>query len=136
MCFFLPEDIPGLMAGGGKNGEGEGETEDDDEAMETGTSDLKLPKKLHTKSPAKTPKTTPTKLPAEKTAKSPAKATGSKRSREEVEHSESPATKKRKRPVCKYGPNCYQTGSKHKEAFDHPWVRDTYMNISVNCKSA
>ena len=28
----------------------------------------------------------------------------------------------KKKPVCKYGPKCFQTSTKHKEQFDHPWV--------------
>ena len=28
--------------------------------------------------------------------------------------------KRRKKPLCKYGDKCYQTGSRHREQFDHP----------------
>ncbi len=29
---------------------------------------------------------------------------------------------KRSKPVCKYGPKCYQKGHQHREQFEHPWV--------------
>ena len=32
-----------------------------------------------------------------------------------------PQSKKRKKPLCKYGAKCYQTGVRHGEQFDHPW---------------
>ena len=32
-----------------------------------------------------------------------------------------PPTKKQK-PLCKYGPKCYQTNPTHQELFEHPWV--------------
>ena len=35
--------------------------------------------------------------------------------------SRAPPSKKRKKPLCKYGAKCYQTSARHREQFDHPW---------------
>lgn len=116
------------MGGGGKKPDSEqGDTEDDEEVMETASaSTSKSPMKPLTKSPAKSP----AKSPVKKTTKSPAKGRGSKRSRDKDDISETPVAKKGKKPVSKYSPKCYQTGSKHKEAFNHPWVRYTLWTTS------
>ena len=34
--------------------------------------------------------------------------------------SKPPPSKRKKKPVCKYGTRCYQTGARHREQFDHP----------------
>ncbi len=45
---------------------------------------------------------------------------------------------KRSKPVCKYGPKCYQTNPKHMEEFEHPWasndVCDTVRTAVDVCK--
>ena len=40
---------------------------------------------------------------------------------DEPDSSGAPPSKKRKKPLCKYGAKCYQTGTRHREQFDHPW---------------
>lgn len=102
-CYILLTDIPDLMnsvknnsnkdgEGGGASGSGEG--------GENGKMEVD-------KSPSK-------------------KGTPSKRKRkqdpEEVSDEDTPPSKKQRKPVCKYGAKCYQTNSKHREEFDHPWV--------------
>lgn len=115
MYSIFAIDIPGLMGGESKKHDSEqGDTEDDEEVMDS-ASTSKSPMKPLTKSPAKSP--------VKKSTKSPAKGRGSKRSRDKDGISEIPVAKKGKKPACKYGPKCYQTGSEHKEAFNHPWVR-------------
>ena len=39
----------------------------------------------------------------------------------EPDSSGAPPSKKRKKPQCKYGAKCYQTGTRHREQFHHPW---------------
>lgn len=33
-----------------------------------------------------------------------------------------PPPAKKQKPLCKYGPKCYQKNPTHREQFDHPWV--------------
>ena len=115
------------MGGEGKKRDSEqGDTEDDEEVMETASAST-------SKSPIKPPTKSPAKSPVKKSTKSPTKGRGSKRSRDKDDISEVPVAKKGKKPVCKYGPKCYQTGSEHKETFNLPWVRDTLRPTSRGC---
>ena len=38
-----------------------------------------------------------------------------------------PPPAKRQKPLCKYGPKCYQKNPTHREQFDHPWVSHGYV---------
>ena len=113
-------DIPGLMGGGKEEGEEQEEQEEEgegEEPMDEG------PHKAAAKSPKKAPIIASKKSPK----KSPNKAAGLKRPRD-VKSDQSddgvgtPVAKRAKKPVCKYGPKCYQGNEKHMEEFDHPWV--------------
>ena len=41
---------------------------------------------------------------------------------DEVSADEIPPPTKKQKPLCKYGPKCYQTNPTHRELFEHPWV--------------
>ncbi len=38
---------------------------------------------------------------------------------------------KRSKPVCKYGPKCYQANPKHMEEFEHPWASSNVCDTSA-----
>ena len=97
--FLPPADIPGLVPAKKDGGEGEEENGDDDDG---GDMDVEV------HAPA-------------------ASATGTKRKRaaastDQSDESPGKSPAKRRKPVCKYGPKCYQKSRAHKEQFDHPWV--------------
>ena len=50
------------------------------------------------------------------------KKTPTKKRKPESRDDDSEPAPKRSKPVCKYGPKCYQTNAKHREEFEHPLV--------------
>ena len=93
---FHSSDIPGLVSAKKEEKGGEEESGDDDDDMavggHTGASTSGTKRKLAA---------TSTDQSDESPGKPPAK---------------------RHKPVCKYGPKCYQKSRAHREQFDHPWV--------------
>ena len=53
---------------------------------------------------------------------------------DEVGADEIPPPTKKQKPLCKYGPKCYQTNPTHRELLEHPWVsliRAVSGNVTV-----
>lgn len=54
-----------------------------------------------------------------------------KRDKDQSDTSTSAPPTKRPKPVCKYGPTCYQKGRQHREQFEHPWVSSCYTSLYI-----
>ena len=56
---------------------------------------------------------------------------GTKRKRNE-DPSDGSSPAKQQKPLCRYGPKCYQKGRQHREQFDHPWVGSNINSAKGN----
>ena len=99
----------------GENGEatGNGSGEEEEEDMDTGGDDT-------TSSSANGASSRPAKRKKAAIRESSRSATAAVVDSDEPD-SRPPPSKRRKKTVCKYGAKCYQTGTRHREQFDHPW---------------
>ena len=105
--FHFPLDIPGLMSSKKDEAEEEDEHEEEkddgegDDGMDVGGG--------HSSTVGKK-------------RKQGASKRGTASHLDEVGADEIPPPTKKQKPLCKYGPKCYQTNPTHQELFEHPWV--------------
>ena len=46
-----------------------------------------------------------------------------------------PPLAKKQKPLCKYGPKCYQKNPTHRQQFDHPWVSNFSTFIDATAQT-
>ena len=114
LAFHAHTDLPDLMKSSkDEDDEENGDAADDDdteEDMDLGGTD------------SKTSKTSSDGASSSRAKKRKREVAGERAAAARGDEADSGASpvKRRKKPLCKYGDKCYQSGSRHREQFDHP----------------
>ena len=104
--LHFPLDIPGLMSSKKDEAEEEDERE---EGKEDGEGDDGMDVGGNSSTPGRK-------------RKHGASKRGAANHSDEITADETPPPTKKQKPLCKYGPKCYQTNPAHRELFEHHWV--------------